>query len=239
MIEHIEQGVLPRGCKAVIALTSWKRRINTVGLTIFNLFGMCGPEFHIVLTLAEEEFPRKERELPRDLVLMNKAGMFEILWVCKNYKSFKKSAFTQSRYRYVPVITADDGCIYTFNYADVLYNEWRRNKKSVIGFKEFKKCKIPCFGSGYGVIYPPYCFSNYAVSAIETYAPILNQNPNDDRFIGNLCYYMHIPLKELPGNKKPFIDIDDDGLSTNGSYIGGFDWIFADIIQNILYKRGK
>lgn len=91
MIEHIEQGTLPRGCKACIALTSWKKRINTVGLTIYNLFTVCGPEFHIVLTLAEEEFPKKEQELPRDLVLMNKAGMFEILWVKKNIRSLKKN----------------------------------------------------------------------------------------------------------------------------------------------------
>lgn len=74
MIEHIEQGTLPHGCKAAIALTSWKKRITTVGLTIYNLFTMCGPEFHIVLTLAEEEFPKKERELPRDLVLIYQRG---------------------------------------------------------------------------------------------------------------------------------------------------------------------
>lgn len=54
MIEHIEQGTLPLGKKAVIALTSWKKRINTVGLTIYNLFETCGPDYHIVLTLAEE-----------------------------------------------------------------------------------------------------------------------------------------------------------------------------------------
>jgi hypothetical protein len=239
MIEHIEQGTLPRGKRAVIALTSWKRRINSVGLTIFSLYDRCGPAFHIVLTLSEDEFPKKERELPKDLMLLNRFGIVEILWVKKNYKSFKKSAFVQLRYKTVPVITADDGCVYTFNYADVLYKEWQRNKKSIIGFKEFKSCKIPCFGSGYGVIYPPYCFKDYAVTAIEKYAPILIQNPNDDRFIGNLCHFMRIPLEELGGNRKTFIDIDNDGLSTNGSYIGGFDWIFADIIQNILYNKGK
>ena len=128
MIEHIEQGTLPPGRKACIALTSWKKRINTVGLTIFNLMCVCGPEFHIVLTLAEEEFPRKERELPRDLVLMNKAGVFEILWVKKNYKPFKKWIFCAARYSRVPIISADDDCVYTCNYAEDLYRTWKHNK---------------------------------------------------------------------------------------------------------------
>jgi len=237
MIEHIEQGTLPRGKRAVIALTSWRRRINTAGLTIFSLYDRCGPAFHIVLTLSEDEFPKKERELPKDLLLLNRFGIVEILWVKKNYKSFKKSAFVQLRYKTVPVITADDGCVYTFNYADVLYKEWRRNKKSIIGFKEFKSCKIPCFGSGYGVIYPPYCFKDYAVTAIEKYAPILIQNPNDDRFIGNLCACLGISLTELPNYPIAFIDIDKDGLSANGAYIPGFDYIFNDICKSVI--RGK
>jgi hypothetical protein len=114
-IEHIEQGILPAHIKAVIALTSWKKRINTVGLTIFNLRCVCGRDFHIVLTLAEEEFPGKERELPEDLMRMNRAGIFEILWVKRNYKSFKKWLFASERYKTLPIITADDDCLYFCN----------------------------------------------------------------------------------------------------------------------------
>ena len=124
MIEHIEQGTLPSGCKAVIALTSWKKRINTVGLTIYNLFETCGPDYHIVLTLAEEEFPKKEQELPRDLVLMNKAGVFEILWVKMNSRSLKKWCFCGMKYPFLPVITADDDCLYRTNFASILYDSY-------------------------------------------------------------------------------------------------------------------
>ena len=113
-IENIEQGTLPAHIKAVIALTSWKKRINTVGLTIFNLRCVCGRDFHIVLTLAEEEFPRKERELPEDLMRMNRVGIFEILWVKKNYKSFKKVLFAMDKYKTYPIISADDDCLYIY-----------------------------------------------------------------------------------------------------------------------------
>lgn len=57
------------GEKAIISLTSWKKRINTVSQTIFSLVKQC-PGFHIVLVLSEEEFPEKEKELPEELQLI-------------------------------------------------------------------------------------------------------------------------------------------------------------------------
>ena len=105
------------GEKAIISLTSWKARINTVGLTIFNLLKTC-PGFHIVLVLAEEEFPSKEAELPKQLAAMANAGLFEILWIQKNVKSFKKWIFTAQRFSNIPIISADDDCLYNRNYAN-------------------------------------------------------------------------------------------------------------------------
>jgi hypothetical protein len=55
------------GEKAIISLTSWKARINTVSKTLCSLIKQC-PGFHIVLVLSEEEFPQKEKELPENLM---------------------------------------------------------------------------------------------------------------------------------------------------------------------------
>ena len=126
------------GEKAIISLTSWKARINTVGKTLYSLLKMC-PGFHIVLVLSEEEFPKKEEELPEELMLFVDNDLIEILWVYKNYKAFKKVLFTMDKYRDVTVISADDDCIYLKNYAEKWYNEWLKNKKSII-----------CNGIGYG-----------------------------------------------------------------------------------------
>ena len=91
-----------QGEKAIISLTSWKARINTVSKTIYSLIKSC-PGFHIVLTLSEDEFPQNEKELPENLLSLS--DYFEILWVKKNYKSFKKFAFTLKKYKEVPVIS--------------------------------------------------------------------------------------------------------------------------------------
>lgn len=116
-------GKMYSGERGVIGITSWPPRINTVGLTLFSLYRCC-PNFHIVLTLSEEEFPHKEADLPSSLLAMIKANMFEVLFVRKNYKSFKKWIFAAKKYPGLPVISADDDCMYKCNYAQELYDKW-------------------------------------------------------------------------------------------------------------------
>jgi hypothetical protein len=84
--------------------------------------------------LAEEEFPKKEQELPRDLVLMNRAGVFEILWCKRNWKSLKKWIFCGLKYRTVPIISADDDCLYKCNYAEELLHKYISTRCPIITF---------------------------------------------------------------------------------------------------------
>ena len=93
--------------KGIISLTSWKARINTVHITIENILEKC-PNWHIVLVLSEDEFPQKEEELPQNLkALFDK---IEILWVKKNWKAFKKVAFTLRKYPTVPSSASRHSC---------------------------------------------------------------------------------------------------------------------------------
>ena len=146
------------GEKAIISLTSWKARINTVSKTIFSLIKQC-PGFHIVLVLSEEEFPKMMDELPDNLMLFVNNEMVEILWVYKNYKAFKKVLFTMDKYRTVPVISADDDCVYTCNYAQLLYNDWTENKDTIIAHEIHKDKFFIWASGGIGVIFPPNCLA--------------------------------------------------------------------------------
>ena len=119
--------------KAIISLTSWKARINTVGLTLFSLYKQC-PGFHIVLVLSEDEFPQKEAELPDTIMAFVEQDLIEILWVKRNYKAYKKVIFTIEKYKGIPVISADDDCLYTCNYAEKLYKRWVQTRASVIRY---------------------------------------------------------------------------------------------------------
>lgn len=212
MIEHIEQGTLAPNIRACIALTSWKKRINTVGLTIYNLFETCGPDYHIVLTLAEEEFPKKEQELPRDLVLMNKAGMFEILWVKKNYRAFKKWLFCAKRYQRVPIISADDDCIYTCNYAEELYRAWKVNKTRIYTFNSHK---YTGFQHGPTTLYPPNCFQENGIAKLTD---VILATNHDDVYYGVLARRYNIQIYNIDDRIRYVFHDCTDALSERNGY---------------------
>lgn len=169
------------GEKAIISLTSWKARINTVGKTLYSLLKMC-PGFHIVLVLSEEEFPKKENELPEELMLFVDNDLIEILWVYKNYKAFKKVLFTMDKYRDVPVISADDDCIYIINYAQELYDIWLNNKDSFITYRITKQ-KYDCIETwGFATLHPPFAYGEYGLFYIDYLEIKDNKHSQDDNY---------------------------------------------------------
>lgn len=159
------------GEKAIISLTSWKARINTVGLTIFNLLKTC-PGFHIVLVLAEEEFPAKEAKLPKQLAAMANAGLFEILWVERNWKSFKKILFTMEKYPSVPIISADDDCLYKFNYAEELLSNLPAHRPACVTYwcSSYKDSNY-YNTAGYATCFSPNYFSGAAHFVTDAVMP--------------------------------------------------------------------
>lgn len=165
--------------KAIISLTSWKARINTVSKTIFSLIKAC-PGFHIVLVLSEEEFPLKEEELPETLKLFVDNEIIELLWVYKNYKSFKKILFTLDKYRDLPIISADDDCIYTCNYAEELYNEWLRHRSAVISYRNGRHEGIDCTW-GCATLYPPFYFKTAGIDLLSE--EILSVGLDDNYYV--------------------------------------------------------
>ena len=180
--------------KAIISLTSWSARINTVSKTIFSLLKMC-PEFHIVLVLSEEEFPKKEKELPENLMLIVNSDLIELLWVFKNTKAFKKVLHTIDKYRDVPVISADDDCIYLCNYAEILYNMWIGNKDCSVCFNG-RPYDNTVFTWGCATLYPPFCFKENGIKWVDEFAIKLIE---DDRYYAALKSHMNIPTVLVHG----------------------------------------
>lgn len=223
------------GEKAIISLTSWRGRIKTVAQTIFSIIKMC-PGFHIVLVLSEEEFPKRENELPKSLLKLVNNNLIEILWVYHNYKSFKKVIFTMDKYRETPVISADDGCIYVSNFAEPLYRLWLKNRRSVITNVYYKNPCAPGCGGGSGVLYPPFCFGILGRKCVEEHWKELNANPNDDRFIAWLIKFTRLPIIQVPAHSRRtvFVDIDRNGLSASRAYIPGSNWKFCKIIKTTI-----
>lgn len=196
------------GEKAIISLTSWRARINTVSKTLFSLLQQC-PGFHIVLVLSEEEFPKMMDELPENLKVFAENELIEILWVYKNYKSFKKVLFTMDKYRDVPVISADDDCIYTCNYAQMFYDKWVSLKKKPVSIRWAMYNERMQQPSGASHFY--FGLSNHFNSIFNLLTDKVIASSDDDKFL----YYFLKKIKyncsylTKSQNKKPFIFHDE------------------------------
>lgn len=177
------------GEKAIISLTSWKARINTVSKTLYSLLKMC-PGFHIVLVLSEEEFPKMEKELPENLMLFVDNELIELLWVYKNVRAFKKIFYTMDKYRGIPIISADDDCIYKENYAQRLYYEWLKHKDCIITYKACSYGKI-MFQHGPATLYCPN--GKFLLEGIKKIEYVLDTN-HDDVYYGLLAKKHNIKI---------------------------------------------
>ena len=197
--------------RAIISLTSWTARINTVSKTLYSLLTQC-PGFHIVLVLSEEEFPKMMDELPENLKLFVDNELVEVLWVYKNYKSFKKVLFTMDKYRTVPVISADDDCIYTCNYAQILYDEWIKNPCKICSSSITHQYGF-VWGCGACSLYPPHSFNLSNVNLI------FSCGPNDDAFYSALAKHLKIHFVGLNIKWKGWFMFHDDVLAMSKSNI--------------------
>jgi hypothetical protein len=212
----------------IVSLTSWKKRIDTVGKTIASILQHSKP-LKIVLTLASDEFPGLVRDLPADLIQYAREGQLEIQWVKRNVKSFKKVLFALDLYTNYPVVSADDDCIYTEDYVKILYEKWLTDKKSIWTYKRDVATKLFLFGHGPACLYPPNCFRSYGLIMLTDKIVATN---HDDIYYGVLAKMMGIPVRQAvedPLHVPYYFHDEIDGLS-EGSEMNGVDAI------NICFK---
>lgn len=204
------------GEKAIISLTSWKKRIHSVSRTIFSILSKC-PGFHIVLVLSSEEFPKMEDELPSDLMIIIDSGLIELMWVKKNVKAFKKVVYTMDKYREVPIISADDDCIYVCNYAELLYSKWMQNKKCSVSFGG-RLYNNTYFTWGCATLWPPYCFGEMGVKWVDDFAVSMVE---DDKYYAALKSILRIPTSFTKEKKiRDVLRFEETGSALRNSYRG-------------------
>lgn len=105
--------------KIIASLTSYPDRITTVHHTIKSLLEQSIKPDKLILWLAPEQFPQKEKNLPKDLLDLKKEGL-TIDWY-QDIKSYKKLIPTLKKYPNDIIITFDDDIIYDKNYIETLY----------------------------------------------------------------------------------------------------------------------
>ena len=113
----------------IVSLTSYPKRINHVHKCISSLLNQTVEPEKIILVLAQEEFPNKEKDLPSNLLSLIEQGL-EILWY-ENLKSYKKLIPILEKYPNKIIVTVDDDNIYEPNWLDDLYKAYKKNSNMV------------------------------------------------------------------------------------------------------------
>mgnify|MGYP003303663931 CR=1 FL=1 len=114
----------------IVSLTSFPARINEIHYTIYSLLNQSLKPDKLILWLAEEQFPKKEDDLPNDLLQLKSNGL-TIEW-CNDIKSYKKLIPALKDYPTDFIVTADDDIYYHETWLEDMWKKYEKHPKTII-----------------------------------------------------------------------------------------------------------
>lgn len=226
--------------KIIVSLTSFPARIANVHKTIKTLLIQNMQPDMIILWLAEEEFPEKCLNLPKELLELQRYGLI-IRW-CEDLKPHKKYYYSMREFPDDVIITVDDDVYYSPSLIESLYNSYlrfpnavscmranlmiRSNNGELASYndwvKNYKRYKnreamdLMAVGIG-GVLYPPYSLNNEVFNIDSIRRLCLLQ---DDLWLKAMEVKNNIPTVLVEGNTTQEIieGTQDNALFTSVNY---------------------
>ncbi len=167
-----------RNPKFVVSLTSFPQRMYDIHICLYSLLLQSLKPDEIVLYLANEQFPNKEKDIPNEVLELKKLGLK--IKFTKDTRSYKKLIPALSDYPNDIIITADDDIVYHRNWFEKLYNAHLEDSKNILCHRAHKvktenntvlpykywdkiiddnSVSVLNFATGCaGILYPPKCF---------------------------------------------------------------------------------
>lgn len=174
-IENFKTVGIEEGSGIIVSLTSFPERMYEIHFTLYSLLNQSFKPEKVILWLAEEQFPKREEDIPQKVLKLKENGL-EIEW-CENIKSYKKLIPALKKYPEKSIVTADDDLFYEKNWLEKLVKTHQiypnyviANRSHVIKFSNgqiapYKKWKksvnspkpsyLNFLTSGGGVLFPP------------------------------------------------------------------------------------
>lgn len=110
--------------RIIVSLTSYPARIKYVYKALESIFNQTKLPDLIVLWLAKNQFPNRERELPIEIHNLLAEGKLEVKWCDLDLKPHKKYFYSFKEYKNDLIITIDDDLLYSANMIENLYNSY-------------------------------------------------------------------------------------------------------------------
>jgi glycosyltransferase involved in cell wall biosynthesis len=115
--------------KLIVSLTSFPQRIPEIFFGLCSLLDQTVKPDMLLLWLAEEQFPNKEKDLPKRVRDLEKYGV-TIKW-CADLQSYKKLIPALKECPNDIIVTADDDIYYPRNWLELLYQSYLRQPQFV------------------------------------------------------------------------------------------------------------
>ena len=109
--------------RLIVSLTTYPKRIGLIPQVLESLYTQTRKPDEIVLWLAPEQFPEREKELPDRLLELKKDGKLTVRW-CDDLRAHKKYFFAMQEYPEDLIVTVDDDLTYSKDTLAALYNSY-------------------------------------------------------------------------------------------------------------------
>lgn len=114
----------------IISMTSWAPRLNSVASSYKAILNQIEDDMnvHCILVLSIEEFPKKEQELPEDILKLP----VEILWTERDIRSHKKLIPTIKKYPDNAILVVDDDICQVGGWLKTFINDHKKYPNDII-----------------------------------------------------------------------------------------------------------
>lgn len=182
-----------RDTQLIISLTSFPERMHDIKFTLYSLLNQKLKPDKVVLWLAENQFPNKEKDIPLDVLKLLENGLM-IEW-CDDLKSYKKLIPSLKKYSNEIIVTADDDLFYPKNWLKILYLEYKNHPDCIISQRvrkvKFNSNEIISPYSQWGLILEESnpSFLNFPTNGAGSLFPpnSLHQNILNEKMFKKLC----------------------------------------------------
>ncbi len=106
--------------RLIVSLTTYPKRIHLISQVLESIYQQTRKADEVILWLAEEQFPKKEKELPQELLVLEQDKKLTIRW-CDDLKPHKKYFYAFQEYPNDLIITIDDDLLYSPYLLSSLY----------------------------------------------------------------------------------------------------------------------
>lgn len=175
---------IARKKKIIVSLTSFPQRMYDIHYALFSLLTQNFKPDAVILWLAKDEFPDREKDIPEKVLRLRENGL-QIRW-CDNLRSYKKLVPALLEFSEDVIVTADDDLFYSKDWLEKLFISYQENPEDIHCHRGYRievntdgkptqygtwkqensseASPLIFFTGGGGVLYPPHSLDELVVN---------------------------------------------------------------------------